>query len=357
MAEEIRIAAIRLKTAVRAIFTAAGSNERECALVSDHLVEANLRGHDSHGVGMIPQYIANARSGEMRLNAAPQVMVDTGSLLVCEAALGLGQTMAHDSIDLAIARAKTSGACILALRNSHHIGRIGAWAEQCAAAGVVSLHFVNVISTPAVAPFGGRAPRVGTNPVAIGFPRAGQEPVIVDFATSVLAVGKVRVAYNKGVPVPEGVLLDSHGEPTTDPADLFDDPKGTLLTFGGHKGWGLSLACELLAGALTGGGTQHFEKRRDAIINSMFSVLVWPEALGTADRYFPQMDAFIDWVRMPLPGRDDEVLVAGEPERRMRAQRLADGVPVDTTTWRQILASGESVGLDRAVLASLAGVV
>jgi uncharacterized oxidoreductase len=180
--------------------------------------------------------------------------------------------------------------------------------------------------------------------------------VIVDFATSKLAVGKVRVAYNKGVHVPEGVLLDGQGEPTTDPAALFEDPKGTLLPFGDHKGWGLSLACELLAGALTGGGTQHFEKRREAIVNSMFSILVDPEALGTTDRFFPEMDAFIEWVRTPLPGRDDAVLIAGEPERRTRAERLAHGVPVDATTWDQILAAGESVGLARAETASLAGI-
>ncbi|PSC06103.1 malate/lactate/ureidoglycolate dehydrogenase [Alsobacter soli] len=355
MAEEIRIQDANLRAAVRGIFAAAGSSEREQHLAANHLVEANLRGHDSHGVGMIPAYIANFAAGEMKLNHAPKVLVDKGTLLLCDGDLGLGQTMAHDSVAMAIERAKQHGSCILSLRASHHIGRIGHWSEQCAAEGLISLHFVNVISDPSVAPFGGRAARVGTNPISIGIPRRGQEPVIVDFATSKLAVGKVRVAYNKGVDVPPGVLLDHTGEPTTSPAALFEEPRGTLLPFGDHKGWGLSLACELLAGALSGGGTQHHPRQRPAIINSMFSVIVSPEAVGTTETFFPQIDAFIEWARTPLPGRDAEVLIAGEPERRTRAARLRDGIPVDVTTWEQINGAADTVGLARAQLQALAG--
>jgi hydroxycarboxylate dehydrogenase B len=355
MVDEIRVSQDKLRAAVRMLFASAGSNEREQRLVADHLVEANLRGHDSHGVGMIPAYITNFAAGEMKLNASPTVAVDTGALIVCDGGMGLGQSIAHDSVALAVERAKDKGSCILSLRNSHHIGRIGHWSEQCAAAGLVSLHFVNVISDPAVAPFGGRAARIGTNPVSIGVPRRGQEPVIVDFATSKLAVGKVRVAYNKGVPVPDGVLLDAAGEPTNDPAALFEDPRGTLLPFGDHKGWGLALACELLAGALSGGGTQHHPKRRQAIVNNMFSVVVSPDAVGTAETFFPQIDAFIEWARTPLPGREASVLIAGEPERRTRAERIRDGVPVDRTTWDQIGAAAETVGLARAALQDAAG--
>jgi uncharacterized oxidoreductase len=357
MVAEIRIDEQRLRSAVRTLFAAAGSAPRECELVADHLVEANLRGHDSHGVGMIPAYIANARSGELHLNTSPTLVADTGGLLLLDGGFGLGQTVAHEAVGMAVERALATGTCLLSLRNSHHIGRIGHWAEQCAEAGLVSLHFVNVISEPAVAPYAGLAPRVGTNPVCIGFPRRGEPPIIVDFATSRLAVGKVRVAYNKGVPVPEGVLIDRDGEPTTDPASFFEgQPHGAVLPFGEHKGWGLALACELLAGALSGGGTQHHPKRREAIVNNMFSVLVRPEALGTAEAFFPQMDAFLEWVRLPPPGRDPTVQIAGEPERRSRAERVAAGIPVDATTWEQILAAAESVGLARSTLAAEAGV-
>ena len=344
-----------LRAAVRAIFHAAGSDERECGLAADHLVEANLRGHDSHGVGMIPAYIANLGLGELVLNARPTLVRDTGGMLLCDGGLGLGQSIAHDAVAIGIERARRDGSCILFLRNSHHIGRIGHWSEQCAAAGLVSLHFVNVISDPKVAPHGGLAPRLVTNPISIGVPRDGQPPVIVDFATSKLAVGKIRVAYNKGEAVPAGVLIDHAGEPTTDPAVIFEEPGGAILPFGDHKGWGLALACELLAGALGGGGTMSSQRKRPAIINNMLSVIVDPEALGTAPDFFREMEEFIAWARTPPPGREPTVLLAGEPERRTRVHRLESGIPVDPTTWEQILAAGEAVGLDRGRLAAIAG--
>ncbi len=354
-AGEIRIENGALRTVVRRIFAAAGSDERECGLVADHLAEANLRGHDSHGVGMLPAYIANALTGECRLNAKPAIVTDLGPLVVVEADRGLGQTMAHDAVAMTVERAKTQGACIMALRNSHHIGRIGHWAEQCVRAGMVSIHFVNVISTPAVSPFGGRTARVGTNPISIGLPRPGREPFIVDFATSRLAVGKVRVAYNKGVALPEGVLLDGAGEPTVDPAALFEEPLGALRTFGEHKGWALSFACDLLAGALSGGATQKGPKNRDAIINNMFSIVVSPEAMGTARAYAREIEGYAEWVTAPPAGRAPSVMLPGEPELAMRAERLANRIPVDTTTWEQILAAGESVGVDRTETSRIAG--
>lgn len=345
-----------LRTAVRALFRAAGSDERECALAADHLVEANLRGHDSHGVGMIPAYIANLGLGELVLNARPSVVRDTGGMLLCEGGLGLGQSIAHDAVAIAVERARQTGSCILALRNAHHIGRIGHWSEQCAAAGLVSMHFVNVISSPVVAPYGGHAARLVTNPFSAGIPRENAPPVIVDFATSRLAMGKIRVAYNKGVPVQDGTLIDAAGEPTTDPAALFEEPLGAILPFGEHKGWALALACELIAGALTGGGTMNSQRKRPAIINNMVSIVLSPEKMGTAGRFRSEMEAFIGWAKSPAPGREPSVMVAGEPELKMRAKRLAEGIPVDTTTWSQLLAAGEAVGLGREKLSAIAGV-
>lgn len=356
MGHEIRVTEPRLRSVVEAIFAAAGSDQRECGLAADHLVEANLRGHDSHGVGMIPAYIQNFAEGDLHLNTTPEIVLDNGSLLVCDGRLGLGQTVAHDAIDLAIARAKAGGCCILGLRNSHHIGRIGHWAEQCARQGLVSIHMVNVISDPVVAPYGGRAARLVTNPFCAGIPRQSQPPVIVDFATSKLAMGKVRVAFNKGVQLPDGVLLDRHGEPTNDPGVMFEGEKGgAILPFGDHKGWGLALACELIAGALTGGGTQSGPRKRAAIINNMVSIVLSPERMGTSDRFHSEMEEFLAWAKMPPPGRDATVLVAGEPELAYRAERLAHGIPVDEATWQQILDAGASVGCARDHLNGLAG--
>jgi len=333
----------KLHDIVRTIFSAAGSTDREARLVADHLVEANLRGHDSHGVGMIPTYIANARDGSLILNQTLSVGFDSASLVVLDGGLGIGQVMAHDAIEAGIERAANAGACIVGLRNSHHIGRIGHWAEQCAAAGLVSIHFVNVVSTPAVAPFGGTKARVGTNPFAVGIPRAGEPPIIVDFATSRLAAGKVHVAFNKGVSLPEGALLDAGGHPTTDPSALFSDPPGALLPFGEHKGWGLSVACELLGAALIGGKTQSGPKQGNAIVNSMLSILVSPDRLGTRANLDDETDAFVSWARSEAT-RTAQILMPGDPERETKRWREANGIPIDARTWEEIEAAAESVG-------------
>ena len=341
----VTCSADRLDGIVRAIFAAAGSSDREARLIADHLVAANLSGHDSHGVGMIPAYIHNALAGELRLNQRLALALDAGSVLICDAGQGAGQVMAHDAVARGIRRAASHGSCIVALRDSHHIGRVGHWAEQCAAAGLVSLHLVNVVSEPAVAPFGGTRARLGTNPFAAGIPRKDGRPIIVDFATSRWAVGKVRVAFNKGEPVPPGTLFDATGRPTTDPAALFEDPPGALQTFGEHKGWGLSLACELIAGALTGARTQSGPRSSSAILNSMLSVIVSPERLGTAGPFADSLEAVVSWVQSEMREGRPAVLLPGDPERASREERLRDGIPIDATTWEQVRAAAGEVGL------------
>ncbi len=332
----------RLRDFVERLFLAAGSPEREARLIADHLVESNLKGHDSHGVGSIPAYVRNIAAGELPLGERLETVLDSGAMLLFDGRGGFGQVMAHDAIARGIARAKEGGVALVGLRNSHHIGRIGHWAEQCAAETLVSIHFVNVVSEPTVAPFGGRAPRAGTNPFAVGIPRQGAAPIILDFATSKLAVGKVRVALNTGKELPPGAVLTPDGEPTTDPATFFGGRRGILLPFGDHKGWGLSLACELLGAALTGGATQSGPKKRNAVINCMLSIIVSPEKLGTESSFFDETEKFLAWVKS---GANAEVLLAGEPEAAIAARRRREGVPVDARTWEHILAAAREVGL------------
>lgn len=339
----MRIAEADLRGLMRRIFQAAGSSEREAGLIADHLVEANLAGHDSHGVGMTPTYVRNLREGHLRLNQTLATIVDGPSLLIYDAGQGAGQVMAHDAMVRGIERASRDGVSLVGLRNSHHIGRIGHYAEQGAAAGLVTLHFVNVVSEPSVAPFGGRSSRLGTNPIAIGIPRRDAPPIVVDFATSRWAVGKVRVALNKGEPVPPGTLLDADGEPTLDPGALFADPKGALLPLGDHKGWSLSLAAELLGAALIGGETQHGPKRDNAILNSMLTILVAPEKLGTLPAFQEETAKIVRWVQSGAS--DGTVLLPGDPERRERERRRRDGIPIDPATWDQIRAAAAEVGV------------
>lgn len=353
---EQKIQSDNLKAVVRHIFTRAGSSPRECDLLADHLIEANLKGHDSHGIGMIPAYIAALKVDELKLNASPRIVSEFGSTIVLDGEVGLGQSIAHDAMAMGIERAKKQGSSIIGLHNSHHIGRIGHWAEQCAAAGLVSIHFVNVIAEPVVAPFGGTVARVVTNPISIGIPRDGHAPVIVDFATSRLAHGKIRVAYNKGVTVPDGTLIDAAGQPTTDPATLFSDPRGAILPFGEHKGWTLAFACEALAGALTGGEAIKGVVTRKAIVNNMLSILIAPNLMGTAPTYIRELEEMIAWVQSPAPGAEMSVLLPGDPERKTRSERLRDGIPVDSATWAQILASAGEIGVSTSSLEAVAGV-
>lgn len=344
-----------LQAIVRAVFAAAGSSEREARLVAEQLVEANLTGHDSHGVGMVPRYVEALAEGGLRVNQALRVVTDAGALLMLDGNVGFGQVMAFDAMALGIMRARQHGVAVVGLANSHHIGRVGHWAEQCVAEGLVSIHFTNVISRPVVAPFGGRDARFVTNPFCVGIPMADGQPILLDFATSRIAMGKVRVAFNKGELVKPDTLLDAAGEPTNDPAALFTEPGGAILPFGEHKGYGMAVICEILGGALAGGMTIHDRPTQRTIVNNMLTFIVDPRRLGTADRLAREALAFADWVRAspPMAGVD-RVLLAGEPERASRRARSAGGIPIDATSWQQIVDAAEQVGVAAADVNRLA---
>jgi uncharacterized oxidoreductase len=329
-----------------------GSDAREIELVTDNLLHANLTGHDSHGIGMLPRYAEAYREGNLKPNAHLQIRIDNGAMLALDGQGGFGQVIGHEAMELGIARARQHGSCIVALGNSHHLCRIGAWAEMAAAAGLISIHFVNVISRPIVAPWGGADARYGTNPFAVGIPVEGGDPILLDFATSIIAQGKTRVAYNKGEPLQPGQMLDDKGAPTLDPKYGVLPPLGALLPFGQHKGFGLALVCELLGGALAGGLAIHQPadgKKR--ILNGMLTILIDPSKLADNTTFQDEMRACIEWIKAspPQPGVE-RVQVAGDPERATRARRLAEGIPVDENTWNEILATAEKLGVAPAVL-------
>ena len=357
-AQEIRMDAARLHAFVCALWEQAGSEAAEARLVADHLVQANLSGHDSHGVGMIPRYLRSLRDGELRLNTHAQVARDAGAVLTVEGGRGFGQVVAYEAMQAGIARAQQLGICAVGLRNAHHIGRIGHWAEQCARAGLVSFHFVNVAGDPLVAAFGGIDARIGTNPFCAAFPRAGQPPLVLDFATSRIAFGKTRVAYNKGHQVPPDSLIDHTGQPSNEPRVVHEDPRGCLLPFGGHKGYGMAALCELFAGALSGGFTTHADTlmTNSAIINCMMSVIIDPAAFDAPDAQ-GEADAFVAWLKASRRAQGvDEVLLPGEPELARRAERSAHGTPVDLATWKQISDTAREVGMTAERIEALAGV-
>jgi uncharacterized oxidoreductase len=357
MAVDVIISAPKLIAAIEAIVAKGGSSAREAKLVAENLVEANLKGHDSHGVGMIPRYVESLKEGGLSVNQAPKFELDTGPLVRLDGQAGYGQVIGHDTMQIAIERARQHGLAAVALHNAHHIGRIGAWAEMAVAVGLVSMHFVNVVSRPIVAAWGGGDARFGTNPICIGVPRKGQDPIVLDFATSRIAQGKTRVAHNKGVPLAAGTIIDNEGRPTTDPRYTVVPPFGAILTFGEHKGYGLAMIAELLGGALTGGQTMRkaYDGKTRGVYNGMLTIVLDPERLGTSGHFQSEIDAFTGWVTSgPVAHGFDKVRLAGEPEREWKAKRLKEGIPVDPTTWGDIITAAERVGLAKAEVERIA---
>lgn len=329
------------------IFVAAGWPQDEARACADHLVLANLSGHDSHGVAMITPYIGSWAAGLLKPENRPKTRVETAPFLIIDANLALGQPTANAALRRAIAMAQGHGACILNLLNAHHVGRIGHYAEMAAAEGLVSMFWVNVAGrAPIVAPYGARQARFGTNPHTVGVPN-GAEPLILDFATSRMAHGKARVALNAGRPVPEGYLIDHKGDPTTDPASVFDQPLGALLSFGDHKGAGIGLMAEILGAALGGGPTMPETPAGTSIINNMLAIVLDParldpDAAGQAER----IRRVADFQRAAAPQDGfDKVRSPGDRERETRAERLRDGIALDDGTWKLLVEAAARVGV------------
>jgi uncharacterized oxidoreductase len=342
--------AAALESFVRDIFMAAGCDAVEAARIAGHLVRANLTGHDSHGVVRVPRYVEWLEAGYVLKGQAAEVVTDGGSFLVLDGKFGFGQTVAPQAVALGIERACSQGLCVTALRNAGHIGRVGDYAEQAIAAGLISIHFVNVAGSVLVAPFGGVERRFSTAPFTIGVPLPGR-PLLLDFATSRVAEGKVLVASNGGKPLPGDALVEPDGRLSGDPRTLYGayDPvgprdltkgAGAIRAFGDHKGSGLALMCEMLGGALTGGGTAGPVPERARIANGMLSVFLSPKHFGTQAEFERIGLAYAEWVSCCRPADPSApVLLPGEPEAATRATRLKNGIPLPQDAWANICAT------------------
>jgi hydroxycarboxylate dehydrogenase B len=327
------------------MFAAAGCRPAEHQRIAHYLVEANLVGHDSHGVIRAPIYIDWLRAGKVLANQSLKVVFENDAMAVVDGQFGFGQVMGEEAMKLGIDKAGLQGVAVVALRNSGHLGRIGDWAEMAAKAGNVSIHFVNTSGGGILAaPFGGTQRRLSANPIAAGVPVSNGPPIIVDISTCKIAEGKVKVAFNKGVTVPDGCILDGEGRPTNDPKAFYASPPGAILPFGGHKGYSLSVIAEVLAGALTGGGCSRFGVNR--VANNMLSIILDPAFFQTSDDFSGDIENFIAHVKSSKTvAPDGEILMPGEPEARTRVKTLRDGIELDDKTWSQIVATSQSLGV------------
>jgi uncharacterized oxidoreductase len=345
------VSAARLIDVVTTIMQAGGCRADEAHTVARRLTDANLVGHDSHGVIRVGKYLEWMRAGWLKANQPPTIVFDSGTLAIVDGNRGFGQVIGEFSTRLGIEKAAKAGIAMIGLRNCGHLGRLGDWAEMAADAGQVSLHFLNTSGAQRVAPFGGSDRRLSTNPLAIGVPCAGGDPAILDITTSTVAEGKLMVAANKGEHVPAGWIVDKNGEPTTDPQDFYAG--GALLTIGAHKGSGLSLLTDLLAGAVTTGRSSDPD---DTILrNNMLSIFIAPGVYDRDGFVAREAARCVEFVKASPPQvAGQPVLSPGDVERATRKSRLANGVPIDDKTWADLMDAARSVGVEPADVANYA---
>jgi hydroxycarboxylate dehydrogenase B len=337
------VPAERLTALVAAIMQGGGCHADEARTVARRLVDSNLVGHDSHGVLRVGKYLEWVGKGWLKPNTTPTIVFDSDALAIVDGNRGFGQVIGEFATRLGIAKAAKSGIAMVGLRNCGHLGRLGDWAEMAASEGQVSLHFLNTSGAPRVAPFGGSDRRLSTNPLAIGVPAVDAPPTILDITTSTVAEGKLMVALNKGEQVPAGWIVDKHGRPTTSPKDFYDG--GALLTIGEHKGSGLSILVDILAGAITTGRSS--DPTDTVLRNNMLSIFIDPSVYAGDGSVLAEATRLIDWVKSSPPIVPDRpVLGPGDIERQTRVARLASGIPLDDTTWNDLIAAAESVGID-----------
>jgi LDH2 family malate/lactate/ureidoglycolate dehydrogenase len=321
---------------VAAIFQAAGASVPDAAVVAGDLVLSDQMGVRSHGVARTGEYVQAIEAGRLDPAGARIVVGETAATLLIDGGRGFGQCAGRFALDHAERKARESGSVTAVVRNSHHMGRVGALAEIGARRGLLVLALVAVGMPGQVAPFGGAEGRLGTNPIAYGIPAEGGA-IVADFATAAMPEGAVNLARRLGQELPEGVLTGADGQPTTDPGALYTEPPGALLPFGGawaHRGYALSLMVELFAGTLAGYGPT--DPGRPS--NSLFLVVTDPGAFVPDDGYAALASATAGFVRSARPRPGAAVQVPGEPEARALA------------------AAGETVTLPDATVAMLASV-
>jgi hydroxycarboxylate dehydrogenase B len=346
------VPADQLTEFIARIFEQVGSPADEARQISEHLVGSNLRGHDSHGVIRTFGYVQQVRNDVLKPGAPMTIERESAATALIDGGWNLGQPVAIRAMDVAIQKAREAGVGFVSVHNVGHIGRVGAYGDQAQRQGMIAMGGVNSPGGRLTAAFGGSHRRTGTSPIMMAMPSGNpDEPFILDMATSVVAEGKLKVAVNAQKPVPDGWILDGDGHPSNDARDFYgtgeNEKPGALLPVGGpvggYKGFGLNMAMEALSGILSGAGTSVAGTRGT---NGVWLMALDPSRFVPLEVFRESFDELVAFVKEPpyAPGHD-EVLVAGEPERRTMADRLAHGIPLDDETWRQVNAAAEETGV------------
>lgn len=324
-----------------AIFRAAGATAENAAGVVSSLISANLAGHDSHGVMRIPSYVEDIRNGRIRPAATPFITQEKPATAIIDCAATFGQLGARLTAQTAVRKAREAGMGGAALYRANHTGRIGEWAELGASQGMITLVTASGPFVRLVAPFGGKDRSLGTNPIAWAVPRpGGRPPILLDFASSAAAQGKLMLARARHEPVPQDWILDAEGRSTTDVEDYFAG--GVLLPFAGHKGYALSVIVELMAVGLSGGDSVAKSERGSCLFVACFD----PGAFRPDDLFGESVERVAGRLKAVKPAAGfEEVLLPGEPEARAREKRLREGIPLPDDTWKAICAVAHDLGV------------
>jgi len=331
-------------------FHAAGFPAEEAEQIAHLMVLANLRGHESHGVRQLPRYLQRVRDKQIVPGAPVTVVKETATTAVLDGHRTLGHVAATQAARVGIAKAREMKVSAVAVHNLDHIGRIGAYPEMAAREDMIGLCFVSAHGPGrTVTPFGGIQGMLGTNPFSAGFPyRDGDGPILLDFATSIVAANKVTLAHDRQVETGEGWIVDLEGNPTRDP-QRYVDKQALINPLGGekgYKGYAMAVMNEILSGILTGAGTAATAGGVAATDNVTFMVTIDPLAFVSREYYDKEMKALVDYLHSTKvrPG-DPAVLVPGEYEWTRQQQREAQGVDLEEGVWRGILKAAEQMGV------------
>lgn len=338
------LSASELRHSVSAVFRADGCPRDVADRVATSLVEANLTGHDSHGVIRVPSYLRAVHEGRVDPHGEVRVVQESATTTVLDCAHNFGQVGALQGAQVAARKAQEANVAAVALQRSGHVGRLGEYVVMVAERGLAALMVCNGTATGGiVAPYGGIARALGSNPIAWAVPGAeGGRPVFLDYATSASAQGKIQVAADEGKLLPEGWLLDQEGEPTRDPRA--QSRGGVMLPFGGHKGYALSVIIELLAGGLSGAGAAllpGYERDQGVLL-----IVVRIEAFCPIEQFRDMVLEFAQQLKTTPRGAGcEEILLPGEPEWRSKATREREGIPVPDRTWERLAETANGLGL------------
>ena len=340
------VAADSLEHIAAALLVSAGASDEEAEIISRHSIGANLAGHDSHGIIQIPTYIDRVTRGHIVPGAQFEIINDTPTTTVVDGNWGFGYVVSERLMKMTIEKARRNSVAAATVFRQSHVGRVADYPIMATQSGMIGMMTADSgRSAKSVVPFGGREPRLGTNPICIAMPSNLDGPMFIDMATSAVAAGKLAVASARGSAIPEGWILDKDGIPSTDPADLRSG--GAVLPLGGpegHKGYGLSVMVEILSGILTGLGFGHDPSGRhnDGCFMAVFNVA----AFRDVEEFKAEVTDFAQYLKSSsLAAGFDEIFYPGELEHRRTRQLLADGIYVEDATWDKLRVLASEFGL------------